>query len=369
MIESQIEDRTRQREIARNSVRASWTGEQDIFAALLVIPYQEKRLVKSAYSSAEKMNDFEWLERRLYITPDSLDIDATVTNQSLSKGIYRVPVYTADININGIFELEPYKQLTKRLKNSSIRFKQTPFISIGIKDMRGVNGIPKMEIAKEELSVNPGTLLEFYSSGFNAKVQKQALSKPKIELHSQIKINGMEQLSFLSVARENNVNATSDWPHPIFSGAFLPTKREVTNEGYSANWQTGIFSTNIISVLKDCYQGECHSLRNSLFGVKHIQSVDIYLQSLRSIKYGMLIILVTFCIFVLYEILSNELVIHPISYVLTGFALALFFLLLIALSEHISFASAAIGFPALPAQGLLPIMFRFKVIRRNKAFI
>jgi inner membrane protein len=340
MIESQIEDRTRQRETARSAVRSSWTGEQNILAALLVIPYQEKILVKQTYSNASKEDNFQWADRRLYITPQKLDIDTQINNQSLSKGIYRVPVYTADINIDGGFELSSYKKLIDSALKTSIRFKARPFISIGIGDIRGVIGIPSMKLQTTKLTIEPGTRLDFSASGYHAKLNQENLSQANINISSHMQINGMQQLSFLAVARENKVTAKSDWPHPIFSGAFLPTKREVTGEGYTASWQTGVFSTNINTVLESCYQGNCDALNSSLFGVKHIQSVDIYLQSLRSIKYGMLIILVTFGIFVLYEIISEELAIHPISYVLTGFALALFFLLLIALSEHTNFTLA-----------------------------
>jgi len=86
------------------------------------------------------------------------------------------------------------------------------------------------------------------------------------------------------------------------------------------------------------FESQYDNIYANSFGVDHIQAVDIYLKSLRSIKYGLLVVIVTFTLFVLYEVLNTQIKIHPISYGLTGMALAIFFLLLIALSEHINFA-------------------------------
>jgi inner membrane protein len=59
----------------------------------------------------------------------------------------------------------------------------------------------------------------------------------------------------------------------------------------------------------------------------------------RAVKYGFLFIGLTFLAFFLFEILKR-LAIHPVQYALVGFALAVFFLLLISLSEHLGFAAA-----------------------------
>jgi inner membrane protein len=59
----------------------------------------------------------------------------------------------------------------------------------------------------------------------------------------------------------------------------------------------------------------------------------------RSVKYGFLFIGLTFAAFFLFEVLKR-LAIHPVQYALVGLALAIFFLLLISLSEHLGFAAA-----------------------------
>ncbi len=291
MIENQIEDRVKQREIARTSVRNSWTGEQDVLAALLIIPYQEKIPLKQQDQTEKMMlEDFQWVNRRLYITPENLVIKAELANQTLAKGIYEVPVYSAAIDLQADFNLSKYYQLieaNQKDQPAGIRFAEEVFISVGIKDIRGVVGIPKVELNDHLLTVMPGTSLSFYPNGYNAQLPKNHLSKSelkdeKLSIYSQLTVNGMERLSFLTMARENNISAKSDWPHPVFDGAFLPTNREISDEGYTANWKTGVFSTNINAILDSCFVGQCNELQSSLFGVKHIQSVDIYLQSFSS---------------------------------------------------------------------------------------
>ena len=195
-------------------------------------------------------------------------------------------------------------------------------------------------MAQKKYQVAAGSQLNFYASGYHSLLEPQVLKAAVLNFSSELQLKGMEQLAFVATAKDNRIQATSDWPHPAFDGAFLPISREISQQGYIAKWQTGMFSTNMQSILKQCFEGNCSGFYDASFGVRHIQAVDIYLQSLRSVKYGLLVIVTTFCIFALYEILSKKINLHPIAYVLTGAALAIFFLLLIALSEHLTFAIA-----------------------------
>jgi inner membrane protein len=89
-----------------------------------------------------------------------------------------------------------------------------------------------------------------------------------------------------------------------------------------------------------CEIQTCQNLMQSeLFGVKLIEPVDVYLKSNRAVTYGFLFVALTFAAFFLFEILKS-LRVHPIQYGLVGCALAIFFLLLFSLAEHIAFAKA-----------------------------
>jgi len=149
----------------------------------------------------------------------------------------------------------------------------------------------------------------------------------------------------------------SDWPHPSFVGQFLPREREITRNGFSADWRTSFFATNLEEALLRCpaqadpAHEDCRDFGSRHFGVSFVDPVDQYLKSERAVKYGFLFILLTFAGFFLLEVLRRFSV-HPVQYGLVGLALALFFLLLLSFSEHIGFAAAYV-FSAVACVGLI----------------
>jgi inner membrane protein len=84
--------------------------------------------------------------------------------------------------------------------------------------------------------------------------------------------------------------------------------------------------------------------------------VDGYVQANRAVNYALLFVLLTFAGFFGFEIV-RDLRIHPVQYGFVGLALAMFFLLLIALSEHIAFAGAYV-IAAAACVGLIAIYLR-----------
>ena len=66
------------------------------------------------------------------------------------------------------------------------------------------------------------------------------------------------------------------------------------------------------------------------------EPVDIYQRNYRAVHYAVLLIVITFLTFFLWEHLAG-IAIHGMQYLMVGLALALFYLLLLALSEHMSF--------------------------------
>jgi inner membrane protein len=97
------------------------------------------------------------------------------------------------------------------------------------------------------------------------------------------------------------------------------------NRNYSEAWQAG-------DVTPD-------ALVQSRFGTELFQSVDAYQRTERAIKYALLFIALTFMTFFAWEQVSGT-KLHPLQYLLVGLALSTFYLLLLALSEHLSFWGA-----------------------------
>ena len=124
---------------------------------------------------------------------------------------------------------------------------------------------------------------------------------------------------------------------------YLPAKHALGADGFTATWQVSRYAAQGGERLAACERGRaCAALLAQELGVSFIEPAGIYLRLERASKYGFLFIGLTFAAFILFE-LFRRLPIHPVQYTLVGLALAMFFLLLTALSEHIAFALAYVS--------------------------
>jgi inner membrane protein len=159
------------------------------------------------------------------------------------------------------------------------------------------------------------------------------------KLAMKLELAGMDRLDVVPAADDAEIVLRSPWPHPSFVGRFLPETRTVSDRGFEALWRVTGLATNIRDAFQRCGEGKCEEYAASAFGVSLMPGVDVYQQSYRAVHYGLLFVVLTFALFFLYEVLAG-LRVHPIQYALVGFALTAFYVLLIALAEHIAFGWA-----------------------------
>ena len=151
-------------------------------------------------------------------------------------------------------------------------------------------------------------------------------------------LNGSERLYFTPVGKQNLVEITSPWPDPSFEGAFLPVQHQIKPDGFQAKWEISHLGRNYPQSWDSTNQPTIEFFKSN-FGVNLLLLTDFYQKSERSVKYGILFILLTFTTFFLFEVL-NPVRVHPLQYLMVGFALCLFYVLLISISEHLGFQSA-----------------------------
>jgi len=149
----------------------------------------------------------------------------------------------------------------------------------------------------------------------------------------------MDKLVIVPSAEQVRSTLAANWPHPSFIGRFLPENRDITAENFTADWNISRFASNIDSTLASCAAGNCTALLANNFGVSLVDPVDVYFKSERATKYGILFLGLTFTYFFLFEVMKGARI-HPVQYLLVGLSLAVFYLLLIALAEHIPFLTA-----------------------------
>lgn len=323
MIKSIITEREYLNQEVTAEVSEKWAGAQVISGPILTIPL--------LYESAKDDKMVETI-RYFHVLPELLNVDGFVDPQKLNRGIYEVVVYKSTIDVQGKFKLEE----TFDAHNLKAIMWNKSFLTIGISDLRGIEDKLNVKWNKHILEVTPGShISDIVYSGITVNLPD--LEKNKLntfDFEFQLKIQGSKNISFIPVGSETNVNLNSSWHAPSFNGTFLPDSRDVTDEGFEASWKVLELNRNY----PKHWTGNNHSggLNQSALGVDLIFPLDDYQKSMRSAKYAIMTIALSFLIFFLVEIL-NKRKIHPFQYTLVGLSLCLFYILLISISEHADF--------------------------------
>jgi inner membrane protein len=320
---------------------------------MVAIPYKIRWFEK--VWDKEKKRYFEETKeqwRTYHLAPKAVRTQATVKTEMRYRGIYGVPVYSSELAISGQLS-------TKRLslfasEQDNIVEWGKPYLSVGVSDSRGIANQPQLTWGEQQLSFAPGTNTPYFSQGVHALLPGFQIEKPEdIPFQFQLSLRGMEKLMFTPSGLDTRVSVTSDWQHPSFLGGFLPSDREADETGFRSSWKVSSFASKLENQIQKANRQGDVNFAEQTFGVSLVDPVDVYTQSERSVKYGFLFIGLTFIAYFLFEVLK-QLRIHPVQYSLVGLALSFFYLLLIALSEHIGF-SLAYALGTLASSGLLVV--------------
>jgi inner membrane protein len=323
MIKSTITEREDLNKIAISEVSSKWAESQQINGPILTIPiiyeYQneDKKVLSTKY---------------FHILPENLHINGKIEPEKLRRGIYEVVVYKSNLTISGNFTFD---QKIDRTNLKEINYDKS-FLTIGISDLRGIEDHIVFNWNNQDLKVQPGSKIsQTIYSGLTINLPSiEKIINKTVDFKFNLNLQGSQNMSFVPLGNTTEVNIVSSWPSPSFNGNFLPDFREVTKEGFSASWKILQLNRNFPQAWIGSDQSE--KINNSAFGVNLIVPLDDYRKSMRSAKYAAMTIALTFLIFFLVEIL-NKRKIHPFQYALVGLAICLFYILLVSISEHLSF--------------------------------
>lgn len=339
MITDVISERTMYRNEAKDSIAQSWTGRQQFLGPVLVVPYVERYTKKEWDSNLKvyKQNAY-FRHKKVFVLPETLNINGDISTQQRARGLYTIPVYSSAMNVNGMFSNAELVQLDKRM-GKNVTWKH-PYLAMYVSDIRGISEQPRLAWDKTEFVFASGPEVEGWENGMHVNLPLLTLQKEKQYAFSfKVALKGMEGLQFAPVGKTTEVYIKANWPNPSFIGRYLPTTRRIDDQSFTASWKVSSFSSGMPGLMKECEKGSCYEFTNHAFGVDLINTVDIYQQTERSVKYAYLFITLTFVVFFLFEIMKN-LRLHPMQYLLVGLSLSFFYLLLISLSEHMAFAGA-----------------------------
>lgn len=297
---------------AKREIASGWSERQTLAGPMLIIP------------GSDPKEDFT-----TFVLPKTLTVKSTLVPEVRSRGIFHAVVYTSEVEVSGTFS---------RTELRSIAAGKPVTLGVLLTDTKGIEAAIPLEWdgASAAFAPGPGLAVD-RSSGFHAVVSA-GKGDADIPFSFVFSVKGSEGISVAPLGDETSVTVSSVWPSPKFSGEFLPVDRSITAEGFTATWKISSFGRSYPGTWKE---GDVSFDRvlSSVAGVDLYETLDPYDPVVRSIKYAVLFIVMSFAAFFLFDVRSGVRI-HPVSYLLVGAALALFYLLLLSLTEQIGFAPA-----------------------------
>lgn len=339
MIQGLIAERQARSVEAVRGIAEGWGKRQTLSGPLLVVPYKRTwvEVVRETVDGKERERRTERsASNELCLPAESIDwtIDARVSEKA--RGIYHARLYAATARAQGRFRLPAHFGLPAT--RDRIEW-GTPRLVLGIADPGGIRAVSPVSADGVPSAFEPGTGDASIGGGVHASLPILASAAPRtLDFSFTLELAGSEALAVAPRGSDTSVTMRADWPHPSFLGRFLPLRHEIGPEGFTATWKVSQYAAPGTAAREE-------------LAVSFIETAGLYQRLERASKYGFLFIGLTFAAFLLIELL-RRLALHPIQYALVGLALAMFFLLLTALSEHVAFG-AAYGVAALACVGLI----------------
>jgi inner membrane protein len=355
-----INERQNIREQAVTEVTGKWGSAQTIVGPRLIVPYI-RRVGKDDKVIATT--------QKATFLPDQLSITGNMDSQMRHRGIFDIPVYTSKLELQGQFDRPDLSSWG--IKPEDILWDRAE-LSVQVADTRAItnqvtldwNGKPLLfepGLGKLHTPSNEGDFsapgVQNYSDrtyGSGKTIQPPAKLSPNTGIHVLLKdrmdakvfnfklpleVRGSEQLSFVPMGKFTKVNLTSNWPNPSFQGGWLPEKPKVTKSGFEASWDVSFLGRNFPQQWNVDAPVNERTIYDTRFGVDLLSPTDNYRLAERSIKYNFLFLVLTFAVLWLFEVVA-KLRVHPLQYMMVGVAMCLFYLLQLALSEHLGFHTA-----------------------------
>lgn len=323
MIQGLVAERQLRRDEAVSGIAEGWGRRQTLSGPYLAVPYQVTRVevTRETVDGREREKRTERVEHHVKrIAAESVDWTVEAEVGEKARGIYKARLYGARAHASGRFALPARLGIAEDERTRVF----TPRLVFGIADPRGIRAASALSVGGASHPFRTGSGdSPFVAAGLHVLLPELGAAPASVDFAFSIELGGSEAFAIQPLGGDTAVTMRADWPHPSFQGQFLPLRHELGATGFSAQWKISRYAAQDREQL----------------AVSFVEPAGLYQQLSRASKYGFLFIGLTFAAFLLFELL-RRLAIHPVQYALVGFALAMFFLLLTALSEHIAFSTA-----------------------------
>lgn len=352
LIRGTISERQFYRTQAIDNIARSSAGAQAFSGPVLVVPYVETIEVEEKNDKGEVVRKVkrDGATGRWTFFPERLDLQGRLAPNTRRLGLHEVRVYELQALARAGFDaripVDEDPALPRRIGR--------PWLSYGVADVRGIAGTPQLRVDGRDAALAEG-FGSREGGGVHVRLPAPAAgARLKLDTRLDIRLAGTESLALVPLARSNVFKLDSAWPHPRFGGDFLPRQPQVSSKGFHAQWEVSSLASNaqaqflagrtLPAMEAARGHGGGDDGGNAAFDTSGIDAVaialvdpvNVYSQADRASKYGLLFVVLTFVGFFMFELIK-QLPIHPVQYGLVGLSLAIFFLLLVSLSEHIAF--------------------------------
>lgn len=342
MVMALVAERTMRANEVQSEVSRYWGGSQKIAGPYLIVPYT----VRIETMQGDKRIE-QTLERRAVFLPEELNVTASSRTEVLHRSIFDVNVYTADAVLEGRFLSPDIAGVDPNA--TTVRWKDA-ILSLTMSGVAGLKEAAQLEIAgAAKIPFAPSLgLASVQEPGIHARLAGAAGAVPAdgappkdFSFRIPLSFTGSSSLMFAPAARETRVSLQSGWPHPSFSGAFLPAERSVRPDGFDAKWKVPHLARSVPNAWSLDQIG-LQTMQPYMFGTEFYAPVDFYDLVTRAVKYGLLFLALGFMSVFVLELFSGKRV-HPVQYLFVGTAMVFFYVLLLSLAEHIGFGAAYIA--------------------------
>ncbi len=353
MIYRLISERENTKHTAIAEMSAKWGGRQIITGPYLVVPVIEKRLESDGKNKYEKV-----INHSIVILPENLIINGSMQPEIRYRGIYQAVLFGSKFQLQGNLRFEDDLWPQYIQPNREIRF-QDAAVYVGISDMKGLTMAEVLLDGRPMRPVPGASGGKLIRTGF--KIPLNHSSEPLkggIAFNMTLDLNGSSGVNFYPLGVNTQLSIRSPWQAPSFQGEFLPKNREIDEKGFKAEWQITDMNRNY----PQSWLNDDARIEGSDFGVDFYVPANVYQQTARAVRYSVLFIIFIMLVFLFAEALARVWI-HPVQYFLIGLAIVIFYALLLALGEHMSFG-ASYAISAL-AVSLLVAGYCFGIFRKR----
>lgn len=332
-----IEERKDRAEAIKEEIRSEWGSDFLYQGLVLRIPLKNHKAGK----------------RYHFFFPESEKTTLNVNASSKKRGIYHVPVFQSTNYTTAEF--------IPNLNDSSLDLSKAQIGLLALSETR-ISNMGKIEVNGKGLEIEQESIAEaspdklFYATA-PFTIDK---STTQIAVNTGYTINGSGKIILKDFAKKSTYHMNSNWENPSFSGTSLPNPDSFElKKGFKSSW-------SMMNIAQNTKVGIDHSKpygKLSEASVDFLEAIDQYQLNERTVKYAILVILLTFTVFYLIELIG-KMSIHPIHYLMVGLSLILFYVILLSFSEQFGFARSYLA----AGIGILSLLswYAYSVLRSLK---